>query len=175
MKNTSLQALLFAAGCLLLLPAAPAMAIDVYGFGSYWGKGDINGKWGMGLGASLPVLNDVLLLDSRIAFYNDSHFDHNDELTMIPIDLGAQVHILPGSTLDPYGLAGVSFIYADANHSDVDSSFGTYLGGGLAWDPLSSVQFFGEVIYRFQELDGRRGDDIDVSGFTGNVGVRFSF
>ena len=32
-----------------------------------------------------------------------------------------------------------------------------------------------EVVYRFQELDGNRGDDIDVSGFTGNVGVRFSF
>ena len=175
MKNTTLQTLLFAAGCLLLLAAAPAKALDVYGFGSYWDKGDANGKWGMGLGASLPVLTDFLLLDSRIAFYKDSQLDGHDDLTLMPIDLGAQVHILPGSALDPYGMAGVSFIYADADHSDVDSSFGTYLGGGLAWDPFSSVQFFGEVIYRFQELDGGRGEHIDISGFTGNVGVRFSF
>lgn len=174
MKNTTIHRVLLAAGCLLLL-AAPAKALDVYGFGSYWDKGDANGKWGMGLGASLPVLTDFLLLESRIAFYSDSHFDRNDDLTLIPIDLGAQVHILPGSGLDPYGMAGVSFIYADADHSDVDSSFGTYLGGGLAWDPFSSVQIFGEMIYRFQKLDGARGDDIDVSGFTGNVGVRFSF
>lgn len=175
MKNTTLHTLLFAAGCLLLLPAAPARALDVYGFGSYWDKGDATGKWGLGLGAGLPVLTDVLRLDGRIAFYEDSHFDGHDDLTLMPIDLGLQVHILPDSALDPYGLAGVSFIYADADHSDVDSSFGTYLGGGIAWDPFSAVQFFGEVIYRFQELDGGRGEHIDVSGFTGNVGVRFSF
>lgn len=175
MKNTTVYALVIATGCLLLFSITPAKAIDVYGFSSYWDKGDADGKWGMGLGASLPVFTDFLLLDSRIAFYSDSNFDHNDDLTVMPIDLGVQVHILPGSALDPYATAGVTFIYADADHSDVDSSFGTYLGGGLTWDPFSFVQFFGEVIYRFQELDGGRGEYLDVSGYTGNAGVRFSF
>jgi hypothetical protein len=69
----------------------------------------------------------------------------------------------------------ISYIYADADRSDVDSSLGAYLGGGLQWAPFPIVTLFGELIYRFQELDGGRGSEIDVSGMTGNFGVRFSF
>jgi hypothetical protein len=46
MKKTKivLAALLF---CLLTC-ASQAFAIDVYGFGSYWEKDDVDGTWGTG-------------------------------------------------------------------------------------------------------------------------------
>jgi hypothetical protein len=166
---------LLVAGLLVATTGAPATAIDLYGFGSYWDRGDADGKWGIGLGGSLPLFTDFLRLDGRIAFYENSDLGRGDDLTMTPVDLGLRVHPLPESEFDPYALGGVSCIYADAERSDVDSSFGAYLGGGVAWDPFAFVRLFGEVVYRFQELDGERGRQIDVDGLTGNVGVRVSF
>lgn len=166
---------LLSAVCAFLLAASPALALDIYGFASYWDKGDADGKAGFGLGVGMPIFTDHLRLDGRVYFIEDSTIDRNDELTMIPFDVGLQAHLMPGMNFDPYALAGVSFIYADADRSDVDSSLGGYLGGGLQWAPFPVVTLFGELVYRFQELDGGRGSEIDVSGMTGNVGLRFSF
>ena len=166
---------LLGAGCMVLFAGAPAMAIDLYGFGSYWDKGDADGKWGYGIGLSLPVLTEHIRLDGRVYFFEDSTLGRNDELTLIPFDLGAQVHLAPDAAFNPYALGGVSFIYAGADRSDVDSSLGAYLGGGLEWAPFSIVKLYGEVVYRFQELDGGNDGDIDVSGYTGNVGVKIYF
>lgn len=166
---------LLGAGCMILFAGAPAMAIDLYGFGSYWDKGDADGKWGYGIGLSLPVLTEHIRLDGRVYFFEDSTLGRDDELTLIPFDLGAQVHLAPDAALNPYALGGVSFIYADADRSDVDSSLGAYLGGGLEWAPFSIIKLYGEVVYRFQELDGGNDGDIDVSGYTGNAGVKIYF
>lgn len=166
---------LLGTGCMLLLTGSPAMAIDLYGFGSYWDKGDADGKWGAGIGLSLPLLTEHIRLDGRVYFFENSTLGKDDELTMIPVDLGVQVHLSPDAELNPYAVGGVSFIYADADRSDVDSSFGGYLGGGLEWAPFTMIRLYGEAVYRFQELEGGRGDDIDVSGMTGNVGARISF
>jgi hypothetical protein len=174
MKKT-LTKLLLGAGGLILLAGAPATAVDLYGFGSYWDKGDAEGTWGTGVGLSLPLLTDHLRLDGRIYFFENSTLGKDDELTLVPVDLGVQVHLAPDAALNPYALGGVSFIYADADRSDVDSSCGGYLGGGLEWSPLSILKLYGEVAYRFQELAGGRGDDIDVSGYTGNLGVKINF
>lgn len=163
------------AATMILLAGSPAKSMDLYGFGSYWDKGDADGKAGVGIGLGTPFLSEHLHLDGRIHFIEKSELAPGDKLTLIPIDLGAQGHLMPGSALDPYVLAGLSFIYADAERTDVDSSFGTYLGGGVEWTPLPIVRLFGEAVYRFQELDGGRGGDVDVSGLTGNVGVRVSF
>lgn len=166
---------LLAAGWLVAGAGAPAQALDLYGFASYWDKGDADGKAGVGIGLGMPLLSEHLRLDGRTYFIEKSSLSRDDDLTMIPFDLGLQLHLLPHADLNPYGLAGVSYIYADADRSDVDSSFGAYLGGGIEWAPFSFLRLFGEGIYRFQELDGRRGSDIDVSGLTGNVGVKFFF
>jgi hypothetical protein len=169
----SLCGLLF--GSLLLGAAAPAMAIDLYAFGCYWDKGDADGKAGYGLGLGMPILSEHLRLDGRVYFVEDSSIGQHDDLTLIPFDVGLQAHLLPHDALNPYALAGLSFIYADADQSDVDSSFGAYLGGGLEWAPVSFLRLFGEGLYRFQELDGNRGSAIDVSGLTWNAGVKISF
>jgi len=152
-----------------------AQAFELYGFASYWDKGDIDGKAGFGIGLGVPIFDDNIRFDSRIHFIKDSTFDGNDELTLIPFDVGLQAHLMPGMGLDPYALAGVSFIYADADRSDVDSSFGGYLGGGVTWTPFHIASFFGEAVYRFHELSGSRGSHINLSGMSLNIGVRFFF
>jgi len=153
-----------------------ASAIDVYGFGSYWERNDVEGAWGAGVGASLPLMLDFLRLDGRIYFFEDSELGADDELTLVPVDLGLQVHILPDSSLDPYLLGGISFLYADADKIDVDSTFGAYVGAGIDV-PISIpfIKLFAEAMYRFNELDSAMADDPDVSGFTGNVGLKFNF
>ncbi|MCL1980032.1 MAG: hypothetical protein FWG62_03025, partial [Proteobacteria bacterium] len=105
----------------------------------------------------------------------ESSLSRHDELTMVPFDFGLQLHLYPGADLNPYALGGISYIYADADRGGVDSSFGTYLGAGIEWAPVSFLRLFGEGIYRFHSLDGRRGSDIDVGGLTGNVGVKIHF
>jgi len=53
---------------------------------------------------------------------------------------------------------------------------GGYVGFGLDWKiGKSIVILFAEALYRFAEIDTNLGDDIDVSGFTGNVGVKLHF
>lgn len=160
---------------LILLAGAPAGAVDLYGFASYWDKGDVEGRWGYGIGLRAPLLFEQLKLDGRVAFYDDSPLGRHDELTLIPFDLGVQALLFPSATLAPYALAGFSFLYADADRTDVDSSFGGYLGGGLEWAPVSFLSLHGEVVYRMQEVDRGRGDDIDLSGITANLGVKLSF
>ena len=89
--------------------------------------------------------------------------------------LGLQGHIFPYGKIDPYLLGGVSYIYVD-NSSDVDldSNFSGYLGVGLDV-PLgtSLVKLFAEALYRSAELDSILEENIDVGGFTGNVGIKF--
>jgi len=153
----------------------PAFSIDVYGFGSYWDRNDVDGAWGGGVGVSLPLLIDYLRLDGRVYFFEDSDFGPDDELTLLPVDLGLQVHVFPDSSIDPYLLAGFSYLYADADKVDVDSKFGAYLGAGV--DMELSIPFFkvfAEAIYRFNEIDSALGNDPDVSGFTGNIGLKFN-
>ncbi len=162
---------------LVLLSVPPAMAFDLYGFASYWDKNDVDGSWGAGLGLSLPLITDHLRLDGRVYHFEDSDFGPGDNLTLTPFDLGLQVHVLPDASLDPYLLAGVSYIYADADRFDVDSSFGGYLGAGLDLDVgIPLFRLFGEALYRFSSIDTNSGGgDIDINGFTANVGLKFHF
>ncbi len=161
---------------LAILVATPAGAIDLYGFGSYWDRSDVDGSWGGGLGLSLPLLTEHLRLDGRVYRFKDSDIGPGDGLSLTPVDLGVQVHFMPSASVDPYLLGGLSYIFADADRLDVDSSFGGYLGAGMDFDlgiPLFRV--FGEALYRFSEINNPFGDDIDVGGFTGNVGLKFHF
>ncbi len=171
-QKVCILTMLISLGC-----AAPATAVDLYGFGSYWDKKDVEGSWGAGLGVTLDLFFiDYLRLDGRVYFFENSDLDKDDSLTLMPIDLGLQVHLFPDADVDPYGLAGVSFLYADADKIDVDSTFGAYIGAGL--DVKLGIPFFklfGEAIYRFSDIDTALRDDVDVSGFTTNIGLKFNF
>ncbi len=159
----------------LLCCSSQAFAIDVYGFGSYWEKGDVDGTWGAGIGISLPIIIDNIRLDGRAYYFESSEFG-SDDVKIIPFDLGAQIHILPDSAFDPYVLGGISYNYVDTEHLDLDSKFGGYLGAGLDIELGSSLfKLFGEVLYRFSDIENIDGDDIDASGVTANVGLKFHF
>lgn len=160
----------------LLCSTTQAMAIDFYGFGSYWEKGDLDGTWGAGVGISLPFIIDNIRLDGRAHFFEGSDLG-NDDVKVTPLDLGLQLHFLPEGGLDPYLLGGISYNYVDTDHLDLDSEFGGYLGGGVdvaLGSPL--FKLFGELFYRFSDI-GEDTDwkDLDASGFTGNIGLKFHF
>ena len=167
--------LILCLGFIVLFFSSQAMAIDLYGFGSYWDKDDVDGTWGGGVGLSLGLFTDYLRLDGRAYFFEKSDLG-TDELELVPFDVGLQVHLVPDGKLDPYLLGGVSYVYADADIIDVDSSLGGYVGAGLDLAlGDSSFKIFGEALYRFNEVETDYVEDIDVSGFTGNVGIKLHF
>ncbi len=166
-----LTGLLFSVICC----TSQAWAIDVYGFGSYWEKGDVDGTWGTGIGVSLPIIVDNLRLDGRAHYFESSDVGI-DEVTIIPFDFGAQLHLMPESTFDPYVLGGISYNYVDTKHVNLDSKFGGYLGAGLDLELGSPLfKLFGEVLYRFSDMDNLDGEDLDASGVTANIGLKFHF
>lgn len=161
----------------LLLPAQTLYALDLFANGSYWEKDDADGTWGIGLGAALPLFSEHLRLDGRFYLFESTDAGE-DDLDLIPLDFGLQIHILPDKELDPYILGGISYIYADADRSDVDSEFGGYLGAGLDFQLTSNLKLFGELLYRSAEVTsefGKFDEDIDISGFTANTGLKIHF
>lgn len=171
-----------------LLYSTPAGAIDLYGMASYWDHSDLDGVWGGALGVSLSLFTDFLRLDARVYFFDNSYIFAEDvfeedeftrlesDLSITPFDLGLQLHILPGAQVDPYLLAGFSYLYVDSDWFDFDSSLGGYGGGGLDIALGNSpLHLFGEIVYRFAELEGRLGSELDVSGLNGNLGMKLHF
>ena len=162
----------------ILFCGSNASAIDLYGYASYWGKQDADGSWGAGVGLALPLFTEHLRLDGRAHFFSDSDAGIlYENVTMIPFDLGLQVHIFPYGQIDPYLLGGVSYIYVDnSSEVDLDSKFSGYIGVGLDI-PLGTrlINLFGEALYRFAELDGILEENLDVGGFTGNLGIKIHF
>ena len=157
--------------CLLfcvLFCSSQALAIDLYGFGSYWDKNDVDGTWGVGLGLSLPLFTEHLRLDGRAHFFEDNDLG-TDDLKLTPFDLGLQVHLLPNGTVDPYILGGVSYVYVD---SDISGYIGVGLDVALG---IPLVKIFGEFLYRANKIEKNFGEDIDVSGITGNIGLKLHF
>jgi hypothetical protein len=173
MKNTHILSCCLLA--LILCFGSKASAIDLYGFGSYWNQEDSDGVWGGGLGVSLPLFTEHLRLDGRAYGFEQNEIDR-DTVTITPFDLGLQAHILPSSAVDPYVLGGISYIYVDADRIDIDSTVSGYVGVGMDVDlGIPLLKLFGEAIYRHAELERKFGEDIDASGFTGNIGLKFHF
>lgn len=173
MKKTKI--VLAALSFCLLTSASQALAVDVYGFGSYWEKDDVDGTWGSGVGVSLPIIIDNIRLDARAHYFESSEIEkENDTVRVIPVDLGAQVHLLPDGAFDPYVLGGISYNYIETEHVDWDSKFGSYLGAGLDLELGSPyLKLFGEVLYRFSDTENIDDKDFDAaSGVTANIGLK---
>jgi hypothetical protein len=70
--------LLLGAGCITLLSGTPALAFDIYGFGSYWDKDEADGQWGGGVELSLPLFTEHIRLDGRAYFFENSTLGEDD-------------------------------------------------------------------------------------------------
>jgi len=92
-----------------------ALAVDVYGFGSYWDHADLDGVWGGGLGLSIPLFTEHVRLDGRAYFFEKIEMTPHHDITILPLDLGLQGHFLPNGTVDPYLLGGLSYVYVDSD------------------------------------------------------------
>ncbi len=155
--------------------ATQALAIDLYGFGSYWDKGDLDGSVGVGVGVSFPIIVDALRVDGRVHYFEDSDYGRGN-ITVTPVDLGLQLHFMPDGPFDPYVLGGISYNYVDADEIDADSEFGGYLGAGadmILGSP--ALRLFGEVMYRYSDIDDVDEHNLDASGVSGAVGLKFHF
>lgn len=160
--------------CILGL-SSQAFAIDVYGFGSYWEKDDIEGTWGAGVGVSLPIVIDNIRLDGRAHSFESSAVE-TDEVKVTPFDLGAQVHLYPQGAVDPYVLGGISYNYVETERLNLDSKFGGYLGAGVDLELIGTpFKLFGEFLYRFSDIENIDGHNLDASGVTANIGLKFHF
>ena len=58
MEMKKAKMLILCLGFIVLFAGSQAMAVDLYGFGSYWDKEDVEGTWGGGLGLSLGLFTD---------------------------------------------------------------------------------------------------------------------
>ncbi|MGW8161473.1 MAG: outer membrane beta-barrel protein [Desulfobulbales bacterium] len=169
--------ILFASLLGFLFGTTQAQALDLYGFGSYWDRGDLGDTWGGGAGINFPLIIDLIRLDGRVYFFDSSKVG-TENVNITPVDLGLQIHLFPGGSFDPYVLGGVSYNFVDSGSLDLDSKFGGYLGGGLELGLGSSHLFsvFAEALYRYTDISGDFDwNDVDASGFTANIGLKFHF
>ena len=132
-----------------------AYAFDVFVYGSYWDKEDADGSVGGGLGIAIPLFTEYLLLEAKGNVFSDSDTGEiYESVTMIPFDVGLQLHFLPDGKADPYILGGVTYLYVDvSDDADLDNNVSGYVGAGIDIPLGGSVfEFFGEALYRFAEL-----------------------
>jgi opacity protein-like surface antigen len=151
-------------------------AQDAYIAGSYWNMNDSDAVMGGVVGLAVPMILDNIKLDAKIYFFEDTEFESSN-IELLPIDLGLQIHFSDEANLNPYVLAGVSFMYADADDIDVDSTFGGYAGGGLEYK-IGEIRLFGELQYRIASVDKDTNvleDDLDFNGMLVNAGLKVRF
>lgn len=99
-----------------------------------------------------------------------------DEVQVMPLTFGLRL-IIPNPIIEPYIGAGVGMYFADIDEPGLhesDTTFGGYMSVGLdAWlNPRLALNLEGK--YHFAEPDFN-GIEVDVSGWTFGMGLRFVF
>ena len=156
-------------------------------FGSYWDSKDLGPGFGGGV-KFCGELSEYLAIELRascITKFDD--WDGHDDLFVIPLEAGL-IFTLPLGEDVPvtvYGGGGGGYaIIPEADDVDFDDDFCLYGVAGVGFALNESLAIFGEVQYRFLEIDGVKynGETVDVGGekgkFSGlsvNVGLRLGF
>ncbi len=104
-----------------------------------------------------------------------------DEVRVVPVTVGVRV-VLPSPVIEPYVGGGVGFYFADLQEAfidDSDTTVGGYVSIGVdAWlNPRTALNIEGKYHMAepsFTAFDGT-SFDVDVSGWTINLGVRLAF
>jgi hypothetical protein len=177
------KALLVLGICIL---ATPAFAGGGYSlFGSY-GSVD-NHEFAVGAGMRLTLGGERWMGDLTWTWYQNvsgvgtiAGFD--DNLQVIPTELGIRLLMNPKGKVIPYLGAGLTFFYVNLNDGKASNPVGGYAMFGINFGG-KRAKFFAEGLYRYGQSDvsyPRAGDQrwtgtMDVGGFAVNAGVAWTF
>ncbi len=138
---------------------------------------DSGGHFELGIGSRV---SPVFAVDGTIGAYRAEH--GSDEATVVPLTIGGRL-IIPHPFIEPYVGAGLG-LYAtnlkDAFRGIDDSStdFGGYLSVGADFwlNPRAALNFEGKYHWVTSTFQSNLGtDDVNLGGWTVNLGVRVAF
>ena len=175
---------LVTAACLVL--ASPAFAgggVDLYtGYGEV-----IDGEGSLALGIRVSLGSENWLVDLAATGHRkvedvkviDANPNDDDTATMRVFDLGLRYLFYDGHKLRPYVGAGASYHALSGTYVKLDAGLGLYAMGGLRYGKTPGIQFMGELIYRWAEVDASfdYGEtvELDSAGLAIQLGVSFVF
>ena len=173
----------------LACPAVPAFAGGLGLYGSYWDTDKLGETTGGGVKYAFGDAG--LRLELRGSYYPDLAEDLDlfglrgpfDVEALVP-EAGIAFHFAPGSPLQPYVGAGLSYYLFDSTFPiagvELDDEVGVYAVGGFEGGG-GRTGFFAEAVYRSIEGTVTEQDeivdevDLDLSGISFNLGIVFRF
>lgn len=140
------------------------------------GLEDFDSGYNVDIGLGSRV-NENIAIEANLGHYQaDGPF--NSDASVTPLTFGARL-ILPQPVIEPYAGLGLGFYRTtldapSASGEDSDTNFGGYLSlGADAWlNPKVALNFEGK--YHLVETE-YFGTDVNVGGWTINLGVRVGF
>jgi opacity protein-like surface antigen len=143
---------------------------------------DSGGNFDFGVGSRV---SPVFAIDGTIGGFGAKH--GSDEATVVPMTIGGRL-IIPHPFIEPYIGAGLGLYFSKLKEDprtgfsgidDTSTDFGGYLSTGLdMWlNPRVALNFEGKYHWVNPTLQTNAGNDLDVnmSGWTVNLGVRVGF
>ncbi|NLG36272.1 MAG: outer membrane beta-barrel protein [Lentisphaerae bacterium] len=170
---------------ILVIGATSASAAGGVGvFGSYWDTEDLGPGFGGGVKFKTDIAEFFAFEVRASCITKFDEWDGDDELFVIPIEAGLFFNFPLGDEvpLTLYGGGGGGYaILPEADDIDYDDDFCFFGAGGLEFAMGEGASLFGEVQYRFLEIDGAETDDGDfdmdgeLTGLSFNAGLLFRF
>lgn len=172
------KSVLVLVGCLVLC-SAPAWAGGAFSLFGTYGELTENNR-ALGAGARLSLGGEWVLVDlTGTWFPGVSAGEFDDDLQVLPFDLGARLVFAPGSGLRPYVGAGVTYLLINLAERDSEDTTGYYLMAGLNIKAGDRSGLFLEAVYRDAEADVTDYDGVEFEeqfgGIAGVVGFFWQF
>jgi hypothetical protein len=147
----------------MVMGATTAWAGNLGAFGSFWNQKDGDNVAGGGV-----VFKVARLVEVHGAYYEDSTVPGLGDLQAVPIDGGLSFDFANLDKINLVAGGGATYYLLDSDDVEVDDDWGWYALGRLELKGKRTAALFGEVLYRWAELD-----NVDLGGMTFNVGVLF--
>jgi hypothetical protein len=140
---------------------------------------DSGGNFELGIGSRV---SPVFAVDGTVGGYRAEH--GSDEATVVPLTIGGRL-IIPHPFIEPYIGAGLGLYVTDLKDAfraidDSSTDFGGYfsLGADFWLNPRVALNFEGKyhwVTSTFNSNSPFGSEDINLGGWTANLGVRVGF